>query len=168
MVVLALQIFACSDDKGTTNQAPKLSLLDFEVVRNELKNYDSLLLLKVRYVDENGDLGLKESDTFGSFKYGEPHFNNLLCYWYVKKAGNWVRPLNPFSNPIDSLNFNERLPYLTPEGRNKRLEGEITLRIPARPLGLKYDTVKMQVWMLDRSLNKSNTIETKEFYIKHP
>jgi hypothetical protein len=168
MFIVVMQIFACSDDKGTTNQAPKLSLLDLEVVTNEFKSYDSLLLLKLQYVDENGDLGLKESDTLGSFKYGQPNFNNLFCYWYIKKAGTWLKPINPFSSPQDFLNFNERLPYLTPAGRNKRLEGEITLRIPARPLGLKFDTVKMQVWMLDRALNKSNIIETKEFYIKHP
>lgn len=163
-----LQLLACSDDKGTTNRVPKLNLQDLTVVKNEIQNYDSLLLLKLNYLDDDGDIGLKDNDTFGTFKYGEPHFYNLFCYWYVKKDGVWKRPLNPFSVPLDSLNFNERLPYLTPEGKEKRLEGEITLRIPARPLGLKFDTVKMQVWIFDRALHKSNTIETKEFYIKHP
>lgn len=163
-----LQLLACSDDKGTTNRVPKLSLLDLTIVKNEIENYDSLLLLKLNYSDQDGDLGLKDTDTFGIFKYGEPYFYNLFCHWYVKKDGQWKRPLNPFASPLDSLNFNERLPYLTPEGRNKSLEGEITMRIPARPLGLKFDTVKVQVWMYDRALHKSNIIETKEFCIKHP
>ena len=168
ILIGALQLVACSEDKGTTNQAPNLSLIDLEVIPNEFEKYDSLLLLSFKYSDVNGDLGLTDKDTFGSFKYGEPNFHNLFCYWYCKQNGVWKRPLNPFLNPIDTLNFNERLPYLTPTGKNKKLEGEIILRVPARPLGLKFDTVKLKVWMLDRALNKSNVIETKEFYIKHP
>jgi hypothetical protein len=41
------------------------------------------------------------------------------------------------------------------------------LRIPAEPYSLKPDTVKLVLQMFDRSLNKSNTIETEPIILKH-
>ncbi len=78
-----------------------------------------------------------------------------------------LKPLNPLSPDKDTLNFHERLPSLTPTGRAKWIEGNLDLRIPAEPYSLKPDTVKLVLQMFDRSLNKSNTIETEPIILKH-
>ncbi len=155
----------CSN-KDTNSKVPKLAFLDQFVV-SAPAGYDSLIELHIEYFDGDGDIGLNESDTNGVFKFGEYAFYNLFCTMYVKQNGFWVKPLNPF-NPIDTLVFHERLPNVTPSSENKRLRGDITLYIPARPLELRRDSVRFEIQMWDRALNKSNLLKSKEFKLKHP
>jgi hypothetical protein len=42
------------------------------------------------------------------------------------------------------------------------------MTIPARPYGLKLDTVKFEFLMMDRALNRSNSLFSKEIRLKHP
>jgi hypothetical protein len=60
------------------------------------------------------------------------------------------------------------LPYLTPSGKYKQVQGDILMTIPARPYGLKLDTVKFEFLMMDRALNRSNSLFSKEIRLKHP
>ncbi len=124
------------------------------------------MLVNLHYTDGDGDIGLEPSDTFGDFAYGKPYFHNLKVWMLEKKAGQWRKLQNPFV-PGDSLNFNERIATITPKGRYKWIEGDLELKIPAEPLTLKPDTVKIQVQLIDRAKRHSQWIETEEFVLKH-
>jgi len=141
-------------------------MLDEYLVPTE-NNYDSTLVFNVSYSDNDGDIGLHEWDTMGDFAYKKPAFYNFFCWIYVKTNGTWSKPLNPFG-VNDTLQFHERLPYLTPSSKYKQVQGDILMTIPARPYGLKLDTVKFEFLMMDRALNRSNSLFSKEIRLKHP
>ena len=165
MIFLSSLLFACSD-KDTNSNVPSLEFLDQFVVSTDA-GYDSLIELHIEYRDNNGDIGLSESDTTGPFKFGEYAFYNLWCTMYVRENGKWVKPLSPF-NPKDTIFLHERFPNITPTTENKRLMGEIALYIPARPLELRRDSVRFEIQLWDRALNKSNLLKSNVFKLKHP
>ena len=81
--------------------------------------------------------------------------------------GSWKSVPNPFNNSVD-IHFHERIPPLVPLGEQKDVTGKIDLMIPARPLDVRLDTVRFKFQMVDRAMNKSSIIKTKEFRFKHP
>jgi hypothetical protein len=84
-----------------------------------------------------------------------------------KVNGKWIKPINPLSSPPDTLNFHERIPRITPTGRAKWIEGDLIVNIPAEPYGLKPDTIKLQVMLMDRKLRSSGLLESEELVLKH-
>ena len=72
---------------------------------------------------------------------------------FIKQNGVW----NTIDTPVSS-----RIPYLTPDGKNKALKGEI-LRELNLPFPLVNDTMKYDIFIYDRGLHQSNTITTPEF-----
>lgn len=166
MLCIILAVVACSPDKNTTSSAPELNLLG-QYVYNSGYGYDSFILFQLNYSDNDGDLGLNDNDTFGSFGFGRENYNNFFCLYWVKQNGKWLRPLNPMI-PKDTLNLNERWPNITPTGNSKSVYGKFDLIVPARPYGFRGDTVKFSFQLVDRQLHRSKWIESKIFTLKHP
>lgn len=163
---IVVSLLSCSDSKNTTSIAPELSILG-EYLYDSGNGYDSFILVDLEYSDGDGDIGLSESDTLGEFAYRKSNFYNLYCWYLEKKNGRWVQPMNPLSVK-DTLNLHERLPNLTPSGRNKSIHGTINFNISARPNQYRGDTVKFRFQLVDRALHRSKMVETKIFTLKHP
>jgi len=99
--------------------------------------------------DGDGDIGLEEHQT------DPPYDANLYVFQYGVHKG--------FQIFIDTLSF--RIPYVTPEGQNKSLKGEIDVDLDIiyiLPPFDTIDTVKYEIYLLDRSLNQSNIITSEE------
>lgn len=105
------------------------------------------------FTDGDGDIGLLQSDTVAPYDY------NMFLKYFEKENGVFVEI--PTAVP-----FNYRIPVITPEGQNKTLEGEIAIRINFyyNPFSA-FDTIKYSAYIMDRALNKSNTIETREIIV---
>lgn len=129
-------------------------------------NKDSFIAMNFSFTDGDGDIGLSEEDTAYPFAYGQPYFYNLKVWMLEKKNGVWRKLQDPL-NPGDSLNFHERLLPITPTGRYKWVEGQLTLRVPAEYYTLKPDTVKIQVELIDRALHSSGVQETETWVLQH-
>ena len=158
---------ACGGNKGTNSNAPKLELVQQQQVYNSNFQYDSLIFFQLFYEDADGDIGLSDGDTMGDFAFGAPYFYTFFCHVYALKNDSWIAVPNPFA-PTQNIQFHERFPDLTPTGSDKRLSGELELFIPARPNGLKLDTIRFEMQLFDRALHKSNICYSKEFILKHP
>ncbi len=127
---------------------------------------DSFIQLELHYRDGDGDIGLDPGDTAPPFNAGSYAFYNLKIWMWQKVNGQWIKPINMLANPPDTLNFHERIPRITPTGRAKWIEGDLTVNIPAQPYGLKPDSVKLQVMLMDRKLQSSGWLETEELFLK--
>jgi len=158
---------SCGKDKGNTSAAPTMALADIERVLDSTSSYDSLLRFHFVYSDSDGDFGLSESDTTGLFAFGEDYFYNLFAYFETYENGKWQYITNPFNSSLD-IHFHERIPPLVSLGEPNEVTGKIELMIPARPLDVRLDTVRFKFQIVDRALNKSSIIKTKEFRFKHP
>jgi hypothetical protein len=118
-----------------------------------------------KFTDGDGDIGLTESDTFGNFAPNAPYYYNFsMTYFYKDGSGNF-QPYDAIdSTPavMDTLKNGYRIPYITPEGQNKVLDGEIRVKLLAPYIPIFDKNFKFDAFIYDRSLNKSNVISTPE------
>ena len=117
--------------------------------------------IAISFTDGDGDLGLRESDTTGSFSPDKIYHHNLFIEYYEKDdALGWIRGKDLAGNDITFL---YRVPYLTPNGNNKALKGVVKVVLEPtyfNPISSQSDTIKYKIRLVDRSLNVSNTVES--------
>lgn len=108
-----------------------------------------------------------EADTF--YVTQNEFHNNIFIKFFVKKNGvydefDWVTEFDP----ICGESFNGRYPLLGTIGREKPLEGKLKYKMSSAGFELLFrqDTLKLEVYIYDRALNKSNIIETPDFVLK--
>ncbi|MEI6748695.1 MAG: hypothetical protein ACOYMF_14100 [Bacteroidales bacterium] len=138
---------------------PAIQWEGYSVMQNAAGN-DSLGFLKISYTDGDGNIGLYDWDTVEPYKYN----------FYVKMFQMKNDSLQEIIFPDSNINFNARIPILTPTGKNKNIKGEIEMLIElyyASPI-LKSDTIAFKLYIQDRDLNKSNVIETPLLPFIHP
>lgn len=123
-------------------------------------------VLILDYTDGDGNIGLAESDTFPPFDYGSEYYYNMVITYFEMHHNEWEETdlvyWNVQDQQFDTLSFSARIPVLTPRSGNQAIKGFIqdTLYL-YNPLSEKaFDTIKFSVFIIDRLLNKSNTVET--------
>ena len=122
-------------------------------------NNDSASLV-ISFTDGDGDIGLRDTDTSGSFNKNSKYHHNLFLEYYEKVNGNWEIGKDGFGEDIV---FKYRTPYLTPEGNNKALKGTINVLIEPiyyNPFSLNSDTIMYKIILVDRNFNESNFVES--------
>jgi len=127
-------------------------------------NSDDTLLI-VEFTDGDGDFGIAPEDPdFPLYLDADstelnPYYNNLWIDYYEKVDGEWL-----FVQPENDQGFNFRIPVLTPTGQNKQLEVIITNAMEGEVPYLlsEADTFRLDVQLVDRSLNESEIASTGE------
>jgi hypothetical protein len=110
-----------------------------------------------------------DSDTL----YTEPNefFNNIYVTFFVKKNGEYIEFdfLELFKPQCNSVTFNGRYPLLNDPNRDRPLEGKLKYKMKSAlwELTFRLDTMKLDVYIYDRALNKSNVISTPDFVLKN-
>ncbi len=127
--------------------------------------YDTLPPYEFPYNCTN--YSVEEPDTF----YISQNINhyNMFVDFYVKKNGEFTffdwETWNP---PNCGENYNGRFPILNETGQERPLEGTLKYSMTgvAFEVIFKNDTLKLEIQIQDRALNKSNIIQTEEFVLK--
>jgi hypothetical protein len=110
--------------------------------------------LKLTFTDGDGDIGLDPGDTLAPFDLSSKYYYNLFIRYYELQNGQWI--LIPITNPPLSY----RTPKVTPTGQNKSLNGNMTINLTLYYNAFSlYDTLKLDVQLVDRALHESNIIE---------
>lgn len=172
----ALFMVSCQSEEDTEPIVSPIPHLEFKKIQDFTSNgfsnqVDSVVTI-LSYTDGDADLGYTtdEDDRF-----------NFFLRMYVKKNGNFQQVLLPelygndpikyalFQAPLDQAGQNVIVDYgpfrLITQG-NKA--GEIIHRFYlANPIDnsqyAKGDTLKFSIYVVDRAMNKSNTVETSQF-----
>lgn len=135
---------------------PHIEFGGFATAR-DISGKDSLGAITISYTDGDGNIGLFAWDTVEPRKY-----NFYLKFMqYVNNELVEVVPVDT------NVNFNARIPLLTPAGRNKNIKGDITMYLElyfARQI-LLSDTIAFEIFIKDRDLNISNVVETPMFIL---
>ncbi len=118
---------------------------------------DSLGVIRLEFTDGDGDLGLDDSDSDSPFAEGDPYYFNLFARYFDKRDGAWVEFVPP--EPL----FNARFKRLSSAGSDA-IEGLIDYGFAARP-GAPFDTIRYEIYIVDRSLQHSDTIVTPEIVL---
>lgn len=98
------------------------------------------------------------------------YHHNYFVKYFVKKNGiyeefNWVTAFDP----LCGITFNGRYPLLSDPNRDKPLEGKLKYKMSSAGFELLFrqDTLMLEIYILDRALNQSNTIQTPDFVLKN-
>lgn len=99
----------------------------------------------------------------------EFHYN-IMVKFFTKKNGVYSEfDFETAFDPICGENFNGRYPLLNDPNRDRPLEGKLKYKMES--VGFEFlfrqDTVMLEVYIFDRALNRSNTIQTPDFVLKN-
>jgi hypothetical protein len=128
---------------------------------------DSASEITISFIDGDGDVGLYPSGNGNPFDDSlSIYYDNFYCFAYRRIGGEWVKD-NDTANflPNGLPSSCGRLPYMTSTGLNKTLKGEISMSQPIWTFPIVSDTIYYEVYIVDRALNKSNTITTPAIVI---
>ena len=96
--------------------------------------------------------------------------NNIFVTFFLKKNGEYEEFdfLALFAPQCNPIGFDGRYPLLNDPDRDRPLEGKLkyTMKSAAWELTFRLDTLKLEVYIYDRALNKSNTITTPDFVLR--
>lgn len=129
---------------------PYLDFQDFVFLAGEdsVVNKGQLIFY---FTDGDGDIGLDENDTLPPYDF------NLFIDYYERQDGNWTQLV--LSQTGDTINFNGRIPVLTPGGKNKSISGTIEYTLDLNIFS-EYDTFRYEAYLIDRALHESNRVIT--------
>lgn len=143
---------------------PTLEYRGMDLIYNSNDSIFDRGILRLSFTDGDGDLGLRKSDTFPPYNFGSKYYYNLIITYFEMQNGVITEvPLtfyNPNTQQFDTIPLSARIPYLTPDGLNKSISGEIFDTLFIYNFNSDYDTILFEAYIIDRSLNESNVIRT--------
>ncbi|MCX7862050.1 MAG: hypothetical protein N2449_03575 [Bacteroidales bacterium] len=153
IVVLLLILVQCKKPEKVS-KVPEIKFIDLPIkdTVDLLGNPIRRATLIFSLVDGNGDIGLKDDDTFPPYNRGSAYYYNLFIDLYKRVNGQLV--------PIQlTTPFYFRTKYIEPQGINKVLQCTLKVNLDFN-VPLAFDSCECMFYMYDRSLNKSNIERT--------
>lgn len=149
-IAVAFLATSCVKEK---NFPPEPSIAFVNYVKYGNDSADCIISFK----DGDGDIGIVDGDTAS-----EDDFK--LKYLYKDTDGTF-KPYDAIDSTttMDTLFYGYRVPYITPEGQYKALEGTIKAKLRSHPLyNPTHAIVKFEIRLRDRSGHYSNIVTTNE------
>ncbi len=122
--------------------------------------YAKIGILAISFQDGDGDIGLSERDTLSPYQVGGPYYYNYVIRYFEKRDTG-------FTEVILDPPLSTRIPLLNPNYPDKPIKGTIIDTISLDPAP-KYDTVRLELFIYDRALHKSNVITTPDIILRNP
>jgi len=157
--LLVLILTSCKEKPVYPSQ-PVIAYKDFIRYGSNPSDPDSVELV-VSFTDNEGDIGLDQSDTFGIFKRGNIYMDYL--YWDTVGTGSdhwsYYDITQPDSVPFDTFKIAYRVPPVLPSGDPAEpMKGLIYVK--QKPFIKVYNKIKYVVYLYDKALHRSDTIHT--------
>lgn len=161
--IVAISLYSCIKTQSVPN-TPSIAFKDF--VKYGKDSADMIITFK----DGDGDIGLVPGDTAPPHNVnGKYYYDMVMEYNYKGADGKFHRFKS--ATATDSMIIGYHIPYITPVGQNKVLDGEIRAHILAPyfvvdPLVIPaHKVIRFDIYIYDRALNKSNVITTPEISV---
>lgn len=155
--LIGVMFFSSCQKSSNTSTIPSISFKSFQSTSISSGN------LQINFTDGDGDIGYPQQNTSAPPNL----WVKFLYYDYTSKQFIGVAsPGNP--STFDSVYFIYTVPYITPPGKDKSLNGTIQVAMStwyANPYSTTDSLqVQFKVWLIDRAGNKSNVITTPTLY----
>ncbi len=132
---------------------PHIEFVSLEPI-NELDNGMDVRLT-FKFQDGDGDVGLDAKDIQYPFDTASIYYYNCFITYFEKQNGEFVELELPST-------LNMRIPRLS-DNTPESISGEIYLDLYANNPFSPYDTIRYELYIVDRALHHSNTITTTEY-----
>ena len=152
ILLLSLLLPACRRTEKYAVE-PYIEFVSLEPINEPDNGMDVRLIFK--FQDGDGDIGLDAADIQPPFDTASVYYYNCFITYFEKQNGEFVEVELP-----STLNMRiPRLSYNLPES----MSGEISLDLYANNPFSPYDTIRYELYIVDRALHHSNTITTTEY-----
>jgi hypothetical protein len=154
IVLLGLIIVSCKD-KPVYPSTPVIAYKDFIRYGNP-SNPDSVELV-ISFTDNEGDIGLDQTDTFGIFKSGNIYMDYYI--WDTTGVDHWSPADDPLTPALDTFKIAYRVPPVLPPGDPAEpMKGLIYVK--QKPFVKVFNKIKYVVYLYDKAYHRSDTIHT--------
>ncbi len=150
-VLTTTTFFSCRKEKSYPVE-PQIAFKKVDVFDN------TKFKITVGFTDGDGDIGFREKDTLPPFDTSSVYYHNCFTKFYEKQNG-------VFNELVFLIPYNYRIPSITPDGRNKNISGDIDIKVDGFFPSKTNDTLKVELYVVDRDLHHSNIITTAEFVV---
>ena len=159
-VLLAVVLYGC--ELPIFSEVP---FITFKGIRPTNKEVADTLVLTITFRDGDGDLGISGQDSTADFNY--------FIEAEKKLDGEFKPVVLPQFTPGVNNTFNGRFPILKPDGQPGPIEGDLDYTIGLiEPPDLTnelyimpYDTLRFNIYIVDRANHQSNQITTSEIVV---
>ena len=153
---MGLMLSSCIEKQHYPDE-PIIEYKSFSITTDG-QGYDNTGYFTISFTDGDGDIGLDQGDTLYPYNPGSEYYYNFFITIYEKNNGIYQELSEP---------YNARIPDINPEDIDRDLKGDIQIEIDLTlfSIVLTNDTIKMDAYIVDRALNKSNVITTPEFVL---
>ena len=154
LIFIALACGSCIK-KPTYPSKPVIAYKDFLRYGN-ISNPDSVELV-VSFTDNEGDVGLGQTDVQGIFTIGNIYMD--YYFWDATGTGHWSTVDDPMTSVVDTFKIAYRVPQVLPDGdSNEPMKGLIFVK--QKPFIKVFDKIMYVVYLYDKAGHKSDTIHT--------
>jgi hypothetical protein len=157
IIVLLLTFSSCRKDPVYPVE-PSIEFKSITKVQNNT-GIDDKGILKFSFVDGDGDIGLSDYDSEPPYDTGSIYYYNCFITYYEKQHGEYVAVTLPMTN-------NYRIPLTPPATKGLPLQGDVDVELFINNYWSTYDTIRYDIYIVDRALHVSNTITTPDIIIK--
>lgn len=161
IVLAGTIILSCKKVTNPTPGPPVVTFKDLNITSREPK---PIAYFHFLFSDPDGDIGLKNSDTTGSFAYGSPYYYDfhMKIFKYDTTTKAWL-PGTIYYNGDTAGLWYYRIPYIDNQSKDKSLTGEVYVQMTGfRPVST-MKKFRYEFYIYDRAHNKSNVVTTPEF-----
>ncbi len=157
--VLIIFVILSSCKKGEEfPNTPVITFKSIEVTKNAAGK-DEKVKIVISFTDGDGDLGYHSSGNGSPYDdTGSVYFHNYIIHRDSIHFGNWY-----FCTWGDEFSSG-RMPFLTPDGSNKALKGDMQYDLFLPP-HVTRDTLRYNIYIFDRALNRSNTVTSSSVIV---
>ena len=153
VLLIIASISSCVKEK---NFSP-IPAIEFE--KFSLYGHDSADCF-IKFKDGDGDIGIPASNA------ATPDDLKMKYLYKDPLSGVFLPVDSSFGTPhFDTLFYSYRVPYLTPDGQYKALDGEIKIKLRTHPLFGPHHIVKFEITLSDRAGHRSNAVSTNEITV---
>ncbi len=152
-IVLSIIATGCIEHE-VLSPIPAIQSIQFQPIGNNAK-------MLVEFTDGDGNFGLEQEDSTGIFSECINSFN-FFAEYYELRNGNWVQiKIDPCDDPTPDpdVPFYYKIPWAKPTGQDQTQQGTIEISLSSWRIESDFDTVKFLVHIVDRDIQKSNTVE---------
>jgi len=158
LIIVGGFLFSSCTKHEVYSVIPKIEYKSFEKIPSNTGE-DNKAYMTISFTDGDGDIGLNPEDTFPPYNPGAKYYYNFFIEYYELQGDSFVKIDLPITN-------NSRIPYVEPNLAELGIKGEIEIELYFNNIMSNADSIKYEMYIVDRSLHKSNVVLTPAIYVK--
>jgi len=157
-IILSGLLFSACTKHEVYSPIPEIAYKSFEKIPSNT-GADNKAYLTITFKDGDGDIGLSPEDTFPPYNPGSKYYYNFFIDYYELEGDSFVKIDLPITN-------NSRIPYVEPNLAELGITGEIEIELYINNIMSSADSIRYEMYIVDRALHKSNVITTPSIYVQ--